>query len=149
LPVPDDGPNDTTQGGHAAISGSWTLTADTTAPWRARALAGALFADLDANRRDDVLLLVSELVTNAAEHGSGAGDAIGLSVCIEGHLLRVTVTDRSVAPPALRRVSRDCTHGRGLWIVDQLVDRWGVDVGESGKSVWVEAELGPTTGHDA
>ena len=69
-----------------------------------------------------------------------------LSVSIARHLLRVTVTDRTVAPPVLRHVSADRVDGRGLWIVEQVADRWGVDVTDIGKSVWFEVRLGPTTG---
>ena len=103
-------------------------------------------ADADPPMRDDVLLMVSELMTNAVEHGSRPGEPILLSVSIARRLLRVTVTDRIVAPPVLRRVSADCIDGRGLWIIDQLADRWGVDGTDTGKSVWFEMPLDPTTG---
>jgi two-component sensor histidine kinase len=125
---------------------AWTLIADQMAPWRARVLTEPLVVDADAMVRDDVLLMVSELVTNAVEHGCRPGEPILLNVSIARRLLRVDVTDRTVAPPVLRRVSADRIDGRGLWIVEQLADRWGVDVTDIGKSVWFEMRLGPTAG---
>ena len=142
--VVETGPDDVSDGDD--VTTSWTLIADQMAPWRARALTEPLVVDADATVRDDVLLLVSELITNAVEHGSRPGDPMLLNVSIARHVLRVTVTDRTVAPPVLRHVSADRVDGRGLWIVEQVADRWGVDVTDIGKSVWFEVRLGPTTG---
>lgn len=140
----DIGPYDVSDGDDVITS--WTLIADQIAPWRARTLTEPLVVDADATMREDVLLMVSELMTNAVEHGSGPGEPIVLSVSIAPRLLRVTVTDRTVAPPVLRHVSADRIDGRGMSIIDQLADRWGVDVTDCGKSVWFEMPLDPTAG---
>ena len=82
---------------------------------------------------DTACLLVSELVTNAVLH---ARTAMTLTVTREGDGVRVSVTDGSPAPPALRRHSDTATTGRGLRLLDELADAWSVDGGDDSKSVW-------------
>lgn len=92
---------------------------------------------------DTVLLLVSELVSNAVKHTSGA---LEISARQAGSTLRVEVSDGSPAMPALQDHSVDSTGGRGLQMVDKLADRWGADrTGPGpGKTVWFE--IGPSVG---
>jgi len=90
--------------------------------------------------RDDVLLLVSELVTNAVRH-AGAGPERPLQV----QLLRgprwvvVAVADQGPGftwhpgPPTANE-----SGGWGLFLVDQIADRWGVECTTSGARVWFE-----------
>jgi anti-sigma regulatory factor (Ser/Thr protein kinase) len=92
---------------------------------------------LDAGIFYDASLCVSELVTNAVLHSDiGPDDELQLEVAIEGAVLRVTVTDmgRDFTPP---RPSLDDETGWGLFIVDRLSDRWGVDH-SAGTRVWFE-----------
>ncbi len=51
---------------------------------------------------DDILLVTSELVTNALRHGGGVS---GFDVSLDGDAVRISVTDRSPVPP--RTVPRD------------------------------------------
>lgn len=78
-------------------------------------------------------LLASELVTNAVLH---ARTAMTLTVEKDGDGVRVSVTDGSPVPPALRRHSDMATTGRGLRLLDQLADAWSVKDSRDGKSVW-------------
>jgi anti-sigma regulatory factor (Ser/Thr protein kinase) len=87
---------------------------------------------------DVARLLVSELVVNAVTH---AGSAADLSLCIVGPRLRVEVSDRSPVAPQPKEYSPTAPDGRGLLILDDLADAWGVDVAQSGKTVWFELAI--------
>jgi serine/threonine-protein kinase RsbW len=102
--------------------------AEPTAVQRAReALRDALTdAQVDAARQRDALLIVSELITNAIQHGSGTDDEIELSWHIDGGMLGVCVTDaaRARRTPIVLTPDEERPDGRGLRIVDQLADAW-------------------------
>jgi anti-sigma regulatory factor (Ser/Thr protein kinase) len=84
----------------------------------------------------DVLLVVSELVTNAVLHAGGAG--VDLTVTLTDHAVRIEVTDASSALPEPKPPTDDSTNGRGLLLVDAVAGTWGAEVGHSGKRVWAE-----------
>lgn len=85
--------------------------------------------------RDDALLLLSEIVTNAVRHAHGK--TIVLTITTLDHRLRAEVLDESPSPP-IRRAS-DESSGLGLVVIGQLSDRWGVDQHEGdGTTVWFE-----------
>jgi anti-sigma regulatory factor (Ser/Thr protein kinase) len=81
-------------------------------------------------------LAVSELVTNALEHGDGA---IELQLSAQGDELRLEVVDegRGPAPPALRDVPVDEPGGWGLRMVDEVADAWGADSTSTETRVWM------------
>ena len=84
----------------------------------------------DAQQREDVSLMVSELVTNALHHGTGT---ITLRVDTEADAIRVEVSDEGNA--ALAPSPNPGAHGGwGLRIVEQLADDWGVLEGST--KVW-------------
>ncbi|MFF4646240.1 ATP-binding protein [Streptomyces sp. NPDC001389] len=86
---------------------------------------------------EDALLVVSELVTNAALH---AGGCLHLALT-RGEALRIEVFDGSTALP--RRdpsPRRGIPGGHGLHIIDRLSDRWGCETHEQGKVVWAEID---------
>jgi anti-sigma regulatory factor (Ser/Thr protein kinase) len=88
----------------------------------------------------DVVLLISELVTNSVRHaGLDASQPLQLSVQTDDELVRVAVRDPGPGfspPPA----PSDPAHvgGWGLVLVDQLAERWGVDHDGEGTVVWCE-----------
>jgi PAS domain S-box-containing protein len=88
---------------------------------------------------EDALVAVSELVTNALVH---AGTPIGLTVRVDGSGVRVEVADGSRHLPQPRPYAVNAGTGRGLSLVDQLVQDWGTDPVGAGKVVWFE--LGST-----
>jgi PAS domain S-box-containing protein len=94
-------------------------------------------------RRSDLIeaaqLLVSEVVTNALVH---AGTPIDLQVSIGEIGLRVEVTDGSTQTPVPRSYGSLAGTGRGLRLLEQLVDRWGTLAHEDGKTVWFELSSG-------
>ena len=85
-------------------------------------------------------LVVSELVTNAIQHGEPR-ETLGVEVSADRQRIRITVADGSALRPITRHVEADATSGRGLHIVEALVDRWGTDADRGGgKHVWVELD---------
>ena len=89
---------------------------------------------------DDVILVISELVTNAVRH-AGTASTLELELCQTRGQLRVSLADGSEASPRLRRVRGAAEDGRGLAILAALSDRWGVDPHHGGKRVWWEVDL--------
>lgn len=88
--------------------------------------------------RDEALLVVSELVTNAVMHGRGP---IELRLTRRAGGLRIAVSDADPSPvSAVDRGIEDPT-GRGLRIVAAIAGRWGHQTGPDGKTVW--ADVGP------
>ncbi len=88
---------------------------------------------------DTVELLVSELVGNAVRH-TGAR-TFGLKVTRRRGWIRVEVRDPSRALPCLLPVRDVDIGGRGLFLVDRLADRWGVDLQARGKTTWFELRV--------
>ncbi|MFE5395752.1 ATP-binding protein [Streptomyces sp. NPDC056568] len=95
---------------------------------------------LDADRLDDVLLIVSELVTNAYRYGTEPDDSLLVVVLTTPERVRVEVHDPRRKRPYLRNESGERARGRGLHIVDNLAARWDVDDRPFGKAVWAEVE---------
>ncbi|MDF2254422.1 ATP-binding protein [Streptantibioticus ferralitis] len=88
---------------------------------------------------EDCELLVSELVGNAVRH-TGAR-TFGLRMLRRRGWIRVEVRDPSRALPCLLPVRELDTSGRGLFLVDKLSDRWGVDLLPRGKTTWFEKRV--------
>jgi len=85
---------------------------------------------------DTVILLVSEVVTNAVLH---ARSVIRLVVEDRDDVARVEVHDRSPMPPRMHNFRLASATGRGLRLLDQLSRTWGVEVHpDGGKVVWFE-----------
>lgn len=94
---------------------------------------------------ETLILLVSELVTNAVVH---TGRPAVLRLCLPGPAagtgttatVRVEVADTSSRAPVPRCADGDATGGRGLALVDCLADRWGWSPEGAGKSIWCELD---------
>ena len=94
---------------------------------------------LASSELDDVLLVVSELVTNSVLH---VGRSLRVRVLIEPGLLRLEVLDDSPRQPIVRRTAQGTeVSGRGLPLVDRLSRAWGIELRERGKCVWSELAL--------
>lgn len=90
---------------------------------------------------DDAQLLVSEVVTNAVIH---AGTSIRFRCSVDERSgLRVEVRDGSPHHPALRDYADTAGTGRGMSLLAELADEWGVVADAGGKTVWFD--LGGTT----
>jgi hypothetical protein len=91
---------------------------------------------------DTVLLLVSEVVTNAVLH---ARSSIRLVVEDRADVARVEVHDGSPVPPRMHHFRLTSGTGRGLRMLDQLALAWGVEPGAEGKVVWFEVGVADDT----
>jgi anti-sigma regulatory factor (Ser/Thr protein kinase) len=98
----------------------------------------ALDGTLPEPTRGDLLLLVSELVTNAVRHGEvGPGRSLRIEGVRSGPRVTIEVTDPGsgfdMVLPA-----RSEPGGWGLVLVDRLAERWGVNRTPTGTCVWFE-----------
>ncbi|OEJ24933.1 hypothetical protein AS594_11000 [Streptomyces agglomeratus] len=98
---------------------------------------------LSAQTAEYAVLLVSELVGNAVRH-TGAR-VFGLRMLRRRGWIRIEVRDPSRGLPCLMPVHEMDTSGRGLFLVDKLSDRWGVDLLPRGKTTWFEMRVGDRT----
>ena len=111
-----------------------SLKRDAEAPSKARALVlEQLRRRANEELTDRAVLAVSELVTNAVQHGRGAH--VDLDVRC-GAALHVGVADEGPGELEPTEAPEDSTHGRGLYLVSKLADGWGVWRHARGKSVW-------------
>jgi anti-sigma regulatory factor (Ser/Thr protein kinase) len=113
------------------------LVADRQAPAVARGHVRGECADhgVSAAVTDTVVLLTSEVVTNAVLHGQGS---LRLGADAHRQFVRVEVMDGSSATPRSREAGADDESGRGMSIVDALAAEWGVTPADPGKTVWFE-----------
>ncbi|MEU5795085.1 ATP-binding protein [Streptomyces sp. NPDC047813] len=89
---------------------------------------------------DDVRLCATELLTNVIEH---VGDGTPVRVRVVGLTgsgrTRIEVTDPDPCKvPAVLPATETAECGRGLLLVSALAQTWGVERGETGKTVWCE-----------
>ncbi|MFJ2174307.1 ATP-binding protein [Streptomyces sp. NPDC087851] len=91
---------------------------------------------------DDATLVITELVSNAADHSRLDSIRVIISRPTENRI-RLGVVDRSRVIPLMRTDSNgDQIRGRGLVIVNSVTDRWGTDLYRWGKQVWGELRSG-------
>ena len=113
------------------------LERDRTAPARARTMVRGLRLLLGEERTEDATLLVSELVTNAVRHAQGERFDVHLEVTPD--MLRLEVRDDGEGFRPRIAPSEDGTGGYGLYIVDRLASRWGVER-DPGAVIWLEVD---------
>ncbi len=108
---------------------------------RARLLGSGITADEPL--AETLLLLISELVTNAVVHTGCPAELRMLfpqPAVMDNGTVRVEVADASDRPPAPRHAQGGDTGGRGLELVDGLADRWGWQREGAGKRIWCEVD---------
>jgi two-component sensor histidine kinase len=103
--------------------------------------------DLAEPLRGDVLLLVTELVTNAVRHGRvGPDGSVRLECRSAGERVRFLVTDagtgllRNGGPPVRARGATNGSDmaGWGLLLVEEIAEEWGVLPAPRGTCVWFD-----------
>jgi anti-sigma regulatory factor (Ser/Thr protein kinase) len=88
---------------------------------------------------DGVLLIVSELVTNALVHTDGK---VRLDLTLLGGRLRVAVADASPRTPVKpTSIGWEATGGRGMLLVEAMSAAWGTLPVSGGKQVWSEVPV--------
>ena len=93
---------------------------------------------------EDVRLLVTELITNALRHGRlTPGDRVSVRASIDDDVVRIEVRDPGNDGDVAQRAPGPRGGGYGLYLVEQLARRWGVDR-RDGTVVW--CELSPAVG---
>jgi anti-sigma regulatory factor (Ser/Thr protein kinase) len=126
------------------VSVELELQRNVEAPAIARAAVRGLFNDLDISPSEQhtLILLVSEVVSNAVQHSPGpAGAPVLLAATVGEEIVHIAVTDagRGFTP---RRQDPRADGGYGLYLLDKAAGRWGVEeVG--GTRVWFELSRGP------
>ncbi|MEU1258795.1 ATP-binding protein [Streptomyces chartreusis] len=88
---------------------------------------------------DSAVLMGSELVANVVQHTPAR--ILGLRLKRPTGRIRVEVRDPSRGLPCLMPLNPQDTRGRGLRVIDQLSDRWGVDLLPRGKITWFELRI--------
>ena len=91
---------------------------------------------------DDVILLASELATNAVRHtASGLDGSFCMVVQAVDGRVRVEVHDLgSDTAPAVRHSGPPREIGVGLAVVEAIADRWGFHGSQFGRVVWFEMD---------
>ncbi len=130
--------------GSSQVELQLTLERTVQAPAMARAAVARRCdqLELDASLTQSLILLVSEVVSNAVRHSSGDPAApIELSASFGERTIRVAVTDAGHGfTPRPRDPTR--THdGYGLYLLEKVSSRWGVE-SEGDTKVWFELPRG-------
>jgi len=116
---------------------SLRLEGSTDAAALARRAIGRLRTGLDPGTLETVRLLVTELVTNSVRHAGAP--SVDLRVRVDDNRVRLDVHDDGPGfSPDERPPVRGAHGGWGLFLVDSLADRWGVEEGARGSHVWAE-----------
>ena len=94
---------------------------------------------------DAAELMVSELATNCVQHAR-----TDFEITIRtGDQVRVEVRDTNHGRPEVQSLPPEASSGRGLRIVQEISDAWGIAPSLSGKTVWFALNLQPATSSDA
>ncbi|MFD7003014.1 ATP-binding protein [Streptomyces mirabilis] len=78
---------------------------------------------------EPMMLVTSELVTNALQYGDGPG--VSLLLSCSGKSVRLTVDDGSQQCPQMRSTHAEAESGRGLCIVSMVASEYGGSWGVS------------------
>ena len=96
----------------------------------------------------DVILIASELVSNAVLHsGCTSADTLAVQVDRTGDRLVVSVADPGLSgrTAAVAVAEQRAAGGLGLWIVEQVARAWGAERTQ-GYRVWAELSLAVPAG---
>ena len=107
----------------------------------ARDRLAATDLELAPTVRRDLLLLLTELITNAVRHGgASSGQRVAVRLARSPRAIRVCVTDpgRGFAWRGRDPGGPAASGGFGLVLVDRLASRWGIEPREDSTTVWFE-----------
>ena len=116
------------------------LRSDVSAPGEARLALRELAERVADPVFEDIRLLVSELVTNGVRHThQGPTGWVELMIRWNQRRVRVEVTDPGPGFGEVRTPSIYQESGWGLYLVEQVASRWGVNRAR-GNTVWFEID---------
>ena len=119
------------------------LPSTTSSPQLARAFLQTAMHTWNLDGFGDVTeLLVTELVANVVTH---VGAPMTVRVHRQSDRVRVEIEDPSPEVPVVRHPGAADEHGRGMLLVDQLANAWGVERRADGKTVWFELDVSTAT----
>jgi anti-sigma regulatory factor (Ser/Thr protein kinase) len=116
------------------------LSRDVRAPARARSVVAEQLASagIDGTFSQTIVLLVSEVVSNAVRHSAAPADsAIDLRARVTETTVRVEVTDAGEGFTPRARDPERLGEGYGLYLIEKTASSWGVEGGNS-TTVWFE-----------
>ncbi len=102
----------------------------------------------DDEASEVAVLLTSELVTNAIQHGGPHSPSASVRLSVHDLVgrFRVEVEDAGQDMPVLGDGAPTGVGGRGMLLVERLADQWGCERLDGGnKVVWIEVVTSPTT----
>ncbi|MER6629833.1 ATP-binding protein [Streptomyces sp. NPDC000987] len=144
-------------GGPMPYEGVWRFTA----PAVEASVPQARHAVRDLLRRQGVpasddlvqglLLIVSELVTNAVKHAALLSPVLAVEVAVGAEWIRVSVEDNHPYRPTALETDHGRTGGRGLLLVSEITREAGgacevAHTASGGKVIWAALPLGPVRG---
>jgi anti-sigma regulatory factor (Ser/Thr protein kinase) len=98
---------------------------------------------IDGAYGQTLVLLVSEVVSNAVRHSTGSADAaIKLVATVTAETIRVAVTDSGEGFTPRPRDPERLEDGYGLYLLEKAASRWGVEH-SGGTTVWFEVSRSP------
>ncbi len=95
---------------------------------------------VDPEQVELAVILADEMVTNAVKHGA---PPVELWVEQDEEGIMAAVTDSGEGVPVVTAPDSSAERGRGMWIIDQLSDSWGVQEVSSGKRIWSRVDVHP------
>ena len=118
-----------------AVDLALNLPPDTSAPGLARAAAKRYLAgEVSPERLGELMLVISELVSNASVHGRGQ---VVFRLQLDEGIVRGEVIDQGGGfEHEIRARGPEDVSGRGLFLVEALTNRWGIHEGTT--HVWFE-----------
>ncbi|MFE4826647.1 ATP-binding protein [Streptomyces sp. NPDC056672] len=89
-----------------------------------------------ASLAETAALCTHELLSNVGKHTDSAQCVLTLQRRLDG--VRVVVSDTSGELPVVREPNWAAEGGRGLIVLENMADTWGVEGHSLGKDVWFE-----------
>ena len=114
-----------------------------------RRAAQASLRDVSSEVAEEIVLAVDEAATNAILYGSGEGQPVEVAVEVKADWVEATILDHGPAPPPPPRLAAGGdpealgAHGRGLWLLRQLVDEVRLERVRRGTRVTLRRRIGP------
>lgn len=143
----EHGPRSQAEAAHRGEEGSEPVDLVLARTVQAPALARSAVAErceqlgIDGSLAQSLILLVSEVVSNAVRHSTGDPQApVGLLATFAPRAIRVTVTDAGEGFTPLPRDPSRTHDGYGLYLLEKVADSWGVE-SRGDTKVWFELAL--------